>query len=90
MMNVDKFAQKWERQRARGRWVYAAVHAAVIGGLIAFMKLVIDFTGVEGPDTLTPLTIFYFAIGGFAYGLIRFNIRERFYRAMKGQDNDGS
>lgn len=89
-MNADKFVQKWERQRFGGRWVYAAVHALVIGGMVALLKLVIMLTGMEGPDGLTTRAILFFAIGGFAYGLIRFNMRERFYRAMKGQTHDGS
>lgn len=90
MINVDKFSQKWERDRARGRWVYALIHAVVIGSMIALLKLVVNMTGIEGPDSLTVQSILYFAIGGFAYGLIRFSMRERFYQAMKGQTHDGS
>jgi hypothetical protein len=90
MINAEKFPKKWERQRARGRWVYALIHAAVIGGMIGLLKLVINLTGMEGPDSLTLQSVLYFAMGGFAYGLIRFSIRERFYQALKGQSHDGS
>ncbi len=89
-MIKSNFVEKWERQRERGRLVYALIHGLVIGGFIALIYTAFNVLGTEMPDNLTPRTIIFFAIGGFAYGLIRFNIRERFYRSMKGQTNDGS
>lgn len=86
MMDRDKFTAKWERQRAQGRWVYAALHAAVIGCFVWLLSVVVKFTDM--PERLTPQTTLYFVLGGFAYGLIRFNIRERFYNATKGQTHD--
>jgi len=85
-----RFVEKWERQRARGRLVYALIHGAVIGGFIALIYAAFKVLGVEMPENLTSQTIIFFAIGGFAYGLIRFNIRERFYKSMKGQTDDRS
>lgn len=90
MINQDGFVTKWEKQRARGRIVYAFIHAAVFAGLIGVVGLAFILFGLERPEELKPQTFAFFAIGGFAYGLIRFNIRERFYRSLKGPDDDGS
>lgn len=90
MINQDGFVAKWERQRARGRIVYAFLHAAVFAGLIGIVGLAFILFELDRPEALTPQTLAYFAIGGFAYGLIRFNIRERFYHSLKGPDNDKS
>jgi len=89
-MMQGRFVEKWERQRERGRLVYALIHGAVIGGFMALIYAAFKVFEAEAPENLTPQTILFFAIGGFAYGLIRFNIRERFYRSMKGQTDDGS
>ena len=84
----SRFIEKWERQRVRGRLVYAVIHAVIIGGFMAMLALGLPLLGFDRPDNLTTQTIAFFAIGGFAYGLIRFNIRERFYRSMKGHEHD--
>lgn len=84
----SRFVEKWERQRARGRLFYGLIHGAVIGGFVALIFIAYKVLGAEMPENLSPRTILFFVIGGFAYGLIRFNIRERFYRSMKGQADD--
>jgi len=87
-MKQSVFIAKWERQRAKGRWVYGLIHAVIIGGALGLLYLVFHLTDLSGPENLTPKMIAFFALGGFAYGLIRFNIRERFYIAMKGHSDD--
>lgn len=75
------FITKWERHRQLGKIRFAAFHALGFSGLLIALKLLSDLFFPELGDDVTTLTILYFAIGGFAYGLIRFNIRERFYQA---------
>lgn len=87
-MMQSRFLEKWERQRQRGRVIYAVFHAVFISGIVALIWLVFHLIGREAPENLTPQTVLFFGLGGFAYGLIRFNIRERFYRSMKGQMDD--
>lgn len=91
-MKRDNFVQKWERQRARGRVIYALLHGAVFAGIILLIVFAFRLFGQAQPENFSLQTAAYFALGGFAYGLIRFNIRERFYLAIKreneGQTND--
>ena len=84
----DRFLEKWEKQRETGHLVYAVKHAVVFGGIIALIAFIYNILGYERPKNLTFQTVMLFAIGGFAYGLIRYRLRERFYTAMKGQIDD--
>ena len=86
----SRFLEKWERQRQRGPVFYAILHAVFISGFLALIGLIYHALGREGPENLSGQTILFFGVGGFAYGLIRYNIRERFYRSMKGKLDDGS
>jgi len=80
---TGKFIGKWERHRKLGKVRYALFHAAGFAGLLVGLKLLSDLFFPSFSNDVTALTVLYFAIGGFAYGLIRFNIRERFYQAAK-------
>ena len=84
----DRFLEKWERQRKTGRLVYGVKHAVIFSGTVASIAFVYQIIGIERPKNLTFQTVMLFAIGGFAYGLIRYRLRERFYTAMKGQIDD--
>lgn len=85
-MKGNDFIQKWERQRKQGRIRYALIHAVVFAGAIMLIGFAFKLAGQPQPENLSLQTAAYFALGGFAYGLIRFNIRERFYLAIKDQN----
>jgi len=87
-MNSSGFVERWAKQRERGRWSYAAIHALMIGEIAILAAVVVQLTGMERPTYMSPQLIGFLAMGGFAYGLIRFNLRERFYAALIGDEHD--
>ncbi len=85
-MRAEGFVKRWERQRTMGRMRYAALHAVGFPMLLLGLALGVRAITGEAPGGVTPLTVAIFTVGGFAYGLIRFNMRERFYQMAKQDD----
>ena len=89
-MMGQKFLDRWERHRTMGRLRYALLHAAGFGLFLIALAMGVQLIKGAVPEGVTPMTVAFFIMGGFGYGLIRFNMRERFYQMATQQQQDAS